>query len=241
MSLSFEVLLVLGILGFYLYDSAMLLYFNELVLTESYGRWSFACPSSRWGLMQKLPYLPNPLAPDDPLFRVTWSTDVSPLDTAAVAETKRLIEALGHLRYLSVALLFLMLAGIPLVMFRLGTGVWFFIMLSVIYLTIVSMLVLVFLKRNALGLSGKEFVSLAFDSIACPPFAINLVRKISLRHAIRFNPVEFARQHFEKESFCHLAQAIAGRLNEELELEDEDSTRSVELKAHRDRLMQLSS
>lgn len=241
MRLSFEALLVLGIFGFYVYDSAMLLYFNELTFVKSLRRWAFSCSLSRWRIGGKIPYLPNPLAPWNPLFRLTWSSNDQPLHLGSGEGLTRLIEAVRPVGYFVAVLLAEMLVGLPLVIFKFGTGVEFLITLAVIYLTIIGMLGMVYFKRDSLGLSGKAFASIVFDSIACPPFAINMVRKISLRYVVRLNPVEFALQHFEKEQFCLLASAIQARLDEELELVDVDSPLGETLKAYRNRLSELTA
>lgn len=241
MSLSFEVLLVLGVLGFYLYDSAMLLYFNELIFIGPSGNWAFSCSTSRWRIRGKTPYLPNPLTPGSPLFRLTWSTNDQPLPLESDKEITKLIEAIRPVGLIVTVLLAEMMVGLPLVLFRLGSGVEFFIMLAAIYLTIIAMLVVVYRQRGCLGLSGKDLVSIAFDSIACPPFAINVARKISLRHVFGMNPVEFAFHHFKKEQFGLLVRAIQARLDEELELVDLDSPLGEELKSYRNQLTELAA
>jgi hypothetical protein len=232
---------MLGFFGFYLYDSAMLLYFNELTFVKSWGNWTFACPTSRWRIGGKTPYLPNPLTPGSPLFRLTWSTNDRPSFLDTDEEITNFIKAIRPVGYFVTFLLGGMLVGLPLVVFRLGTGIWFYIALTVIYLTIIATLAWVYHKRESLGLSGKDLVSIAFDSIACPPFAINMVRKITLRYAFKLNPVEFALQHFRKGQFCLLASAIQARLDEELELVDVDSPLGEALKAYRNRLSELAA
>jgi len=52
-TISFEIMLVLGIAGFYLFDSAMLLYANELVFVKQDGEWSFGRPESGWQMLKK--------------------------------------------------------------------------------------------------------------------------------------------------------------------------------------------
>ena len=239
MTPSFELLLVLGILGFYLYDSALLLYFNDLIFIERYGVWSFICPSTHWQILGKTPYVPNPLSPDASLFRVTWSTE-SPASTDADADaTEKLIKALRPLRYLVLGLLVLTIVDLPVVILVLGTGRWFFITLVLIYLVILSILSLVYWRRSALGLSRKDVASLVFESIACPPFAINMVRKITLKHIPTSSPIDFAQHRFAKESFRKLVHAVQARLNEELDSEDDDNQRSAKIKAYSDRLKEL--
>jgi hypothetical protein len=238
---SFEVLLVFGIWAFYLYDSAMLLYFNELTFSKSSGDWKFAYSTSKWTIRGRTPYLPNPLTPWKPLFRPTWSANDQFLPLGSDDNLTKLIEAIRPVGYFVTVLLLEMVVGLPLVLLTLGTGTWFFITLASIYLTIVVALVVAYRKRDSFGLTGKDLVSVAFDSIACPPFAINLVRKITLRHVFRMNPIEFALQHFKKERFYQLASAIQLKIDEELELVDVDSPVGEALKAYRNQLSELAA
>ena len=241
MSLSFEALLVLGILGFYLYDSALLLFVNELVFAKAFGQWVFGIPSLHWRLRGKVLYIPNPLMPNAPLFRFAWSTDPEPLAADAVQDTENLISSLRSLSILALLLLVLMLVALPLILFKLGTGFWFILTLALVYLTIIAMLATAYRKRAVFGLDLKDVLHLTFESITCPPFAINLVRKISLRYRVHLNPVEFAHQYLNRDTFLRLVASVETRLEAELEVEDEDSTRSNELRAYRARLAQLAA
>lgn len=238
---SFEVLLVLGAIGFYLFDSAMLLYANELVFAETNGRWIFACPGSRWRLLGKNPYLPNPLTPDDPLFRVCWSVSEPSKRQEDQDALRHFIRALTPLRYMVFVLLMLLLIGLPLVLYRFGTGLGLFLLLGVIYLTITVMLIQTYRRREVLGLSGKVFAGLAFDSLACAPFALNMVRKITLRRSLVGDPISFAHKIFDADTFARLVNALCNRVDEELELEDEESSRCSELEAYRNRITGMVS
>ena len=241
MNLPFEVLLILGIVGFYVFDSARLLYFNELILAETYGHWSFACPRTRWALKGKLPFIPNPVTPDTVLLRVVWSVGEKELDLDALEKTRRFIQETRILGYFILVLFTLMIIILPGVLYRFGTGTFLLITFTSIYLTILALLGVVYRKRDALGLSQKAMTSIVIDCLACPPFAINLVRKISLLHPVEIDPVAFALEHFEKPKFAQLANALKERLDEELDLEEEGSMRSIEIKTYRDALIAKSS
>lgn len=233
MILSFEVLLVLGTIGLYLFDSAMLLYTNELVFAETNGRWIFACPGSHWQLLGKNPYLPNPLTPDDLLFRVYWSASEPSEHRESQDVLQHFIRALTPLRYMVSVLLMLLLIGLPLVLFRFGTGLELLILLGAIYLIITVILVQTYRRREVLGLSGKAFAGLAFDSLACAPFALNIVRKITLQHSLVGDPISFAHKTFDADTFAKLVNSLCNRVDEEMELEDEESSRHSELEAYR--------
>ncbi len=236
MSLSFEVLLLMGIIGFYLYDSAMLLYVDEMVLGENGHAWFAACPAGQWTIRGRHPYLPNPLTPANPIFRLAWSFNATSPDQPALDEIKKLIDAMRPLRYLSIVLLVVMLIWLPVLTFRFGIGIGFFVSLALTYSTILSMLALIYRRRAVLSLSKKDFYSLAFDAVACPPFAINLVRKISLHQKMKVDPVMFAHQSLTKEKFSSLVRAIQSRLETEMHSEEEGSAKFAEIQAFHDRL-----
>lgn len=239
---SFEVLLVLGTIGFYLVDSAMLLCDNELVFVETNGRWTFATGSS-WQLLHKNPYFPNPLTPDNPLFRVCWSVSFISEYQEDQDALRNFISALAPLRYLVRALLVLLLIGLPLTVFWFGTGLGLILLFGVVYVFIVMMLVYTYLYREILGLSVKSFAMLAFDSLACAPFAINLVRKITLRRSLAGDPISFAHKNFDADTFARLVSALCDRVDEEilywdssLEFEVEEISLRNELETFRNRI-----
>lgn len=237
MTPSFEFWLACGLVGFYLFDSALLLYVNELVYVEDRGRWSFVCPAPGWQVLRRNPYLPSPLRPDRPLFRVCWSTSEAGEDPRERDTLPRFLDVLEPLRRLTLVLLALLLVGLPVVLLGFGAGIAFLVLLGFVYLVIVVMLMQTYRSREALGLSPKTFALLTFDCLACAPFAINLVRKISLRRSVTGDPVRFARRVFDEETFARLVSALCSRLGEALEVEDEESARHTELRGYRTRLL----
>lgn len=236
MNFSFEVMLTLGIIGFYLYDSAILTFSNELIFVESYGQWSAAFPSNRWRVMRKLLYFPNPLTANNLIFRTTWST--TDYYTNTDVDASKFMAPMTYLRVLIMVLMVLLIVVLPTVMIQFGTGVLFLKVLFLIYFTILIMLAYVYFKKVNLGLDNKSYASLAFDSLACPPFAINLLRKISLRHTLCSNPVEFAKKKLKPESFKQFIEELNQKVSEEFDSEeDENSSRSLELINYREKLL----
>ena len=71
---SFEVLLPLGAIGLYVFDSTRLLYSNEVMFFWRSRRWGFAMSSSLLLGGRRL-WLAHPLAPAVPQFRVRWLED----------------------------------------------------------------------------------------------------------------------------------------------------------------------
>jgi len=238
-TLSFEVLLVLGVIGFYVFDSAMLLYVNEMVFVETSGRWTFVCSGWRWQLKGKNLWLPNPFTPDYPVFRLCWSV----LDQSERQEDmdafRNFVNALMPLRYMVFVLLLLLIIGLPLVLFQFGTGLRLLLLVVAIYLIIAVMLIQIYRRRDVFELSGSAFAKLAFDSLACAPFAINMVRKITLHRSIVGDPIGFAQKAFGTDTFARLVNVLCSRVDDELELEDQESSRRNELQAYRNRLTSM--
>ena len=117
-----------------------------------------------------------------------------------------------------------------------GAGALLLALFMATYLLIGAAMVIVFRRRAALGLSSRQFSGLAFEALACAPFAVNLVRKISLRHSDRLSLESLASDHFDEATRRATAAVVVARIEEGLALEAPDSARSVALRAMRDRL-----
>lgn len=221
---AYELLLPIGALAFYLYDSAMLLYSNELLLQSRAGAWSFSA-GSNFFLFGKRLCMPNPLAPQHALFRLAWSET----DRRAAQETPSqlapFLAALRPLRPLVLILLLLLIAGLPLSGLVFGAG---FAMLAVIgayYLVTIVGLIVVYRRRQALGLTSRDVLATAFDALACPPFAVNLVRKLCMRRGIAGNSLAFSALALAPPQRESLVALVAARADSDLQGADEQSPR----------------
>lgn len=239
MYFSFELLLILGVIGFYLYDSAILLFANQIVFVKSYSKWSVCLPTSRWRLMKKILHFPNPLTPFNLIFLSTWSTqDVT--DNKSKMDLTKLFGAITYLRISVAALMILLLIALPVSIFKLGMGTVTLVVVFFIYLTIISMLCYAFVKKDDLLLDNRAFMEFAFEALACPPFALNFIRNISLRYPIHSSPVDFATSVLHGDDLNTFIVALDEKLVEELELQDEeDSHRSIEIINYREKLKEL--
>ena len=65
-------------------------------------------------------------------------------------------------------------------------------------------------------------VSLWSDGILCAPFAVNIVRKMSLHWKIGLSPVRFARRRFDAPALHAFADLLSSRLAAEGAGEPED-------------------
>ncbi len=239
MNLSFEMLLVIGVAGFYLFDSAMLLYTNELVFVENNGKWIFSSPQKNAQILKKFLYLPNPFRPDKHIFSLYWSAS-EPIKTKTdKGDIQKLFLALKPLRYMTCFLLVLLFFGLPLLVFILGTGAMLLLLIEAIYLTILLMLIHVYLFKDMLKLSDKTFAKLAFDSLICAPFALNLLRKITLQHSLG-DPIDFASQNFDVNRYASLIEVLQKQVIQKLQYTDENTAIYNDLKKYQDKLSRMA-
>ena len=231
-----ELLLMAVAAGLYVYDSALLLYSNEGILTLKGARdWRVSFGSNQIRLMGKEVFVPNPLFPHRPQFRLLWDTQRKPGKIDAGWEARRaLFKPLLPMTWGMTLALFVLL---PLGFFtRLGEPM-LIAAIGVLYLNIIAVLVLLGIRRSRYGLSGKRFVVLAFESLVCSPLALNLVRKVSAGIPIHEDLVTIAGELQSPANWNASRIAIITRLDEELDLEDEHSERAVALRRFRDGLL----
>jgi hypothetical protein len=234
---SFEVWLPLGALALYLFDSTQWLYANELIFLHGGGKWRCARIPA-FLVSGRRVFLPSPLTPGTPQFRVRWSQSDQRgqrEDTAALA---CFFQALRPVQYLVNTLLVILLV-LPVELLLFGTGVELLALMAAFYLVIIGTLVVVYVRRRELGLTGRAFAALSFDALACSPFAINLVRKIALRRSLVGNPIEFAAGAFAPAALAGLIDAVTVRVKEDQLREDSHSPRWEELEAYQQKLNAL--
>jgi hypothetical protein len=235
----FEVLLPIGAIGLYLFDSVLLLYSNEVLfvhhLAGGRGRWGFVMSSALLLGGRRLCFV-NPFTPAIPQFRVKWSEADTRQERESLDELHAFFAALRPVQYL-VAVLWVLLAALPVEIAVLGTGPELLVLMASFYLVIVVMLVYVYVRRGALRLSSKAFAAVAFDALACSPFAVNLARKLAMRRSLAGNPIEFASQSFDAPAFAALIAAVSARVGEEQQREFGETTRRAELERYRQELV----
>ena len=235
----FEVLLPLGAIGLYLFDSMLLLYSNELLFARRAGRWSFAAGSALLLAGRRVCFL-NPFTPGTPQFRVGWSEADTRQAQESREELDAFLAALGPLRYL-VIILWVLLLVLPVELFLLGTGIELLALMGAFYVVTVAALGYIYARRRELRVSGKSFLALSFDSLACAPFAINLLRKLALRRSLAGNPIDFARRTFEPATFSTLIRDVCRRVSDEQQREYGQTPRWGELEAYRSELMAMAA
>lgn len=218
---------MLAAAGLYLYDSALLLYRDEGVVS-TVGRSGWAV---RFGsgiqLRRKYLFIPSPLTPHRPIFRLVWKPETGVTADRRWTERRTLFEPLAPLVWGMLASIFVLL---PLgLFFRLGDAMLLGAV-ALLYLNILALLGWIALKRASFGLTRRRFAALAFEALICSPFALNLVRKISAEMPVDENLVDAVRRLQKAEDWEASRRQILAKIDEELDLEDEQSGRASALK-----------
>jgi hypothetical protein len=232
---TFEVALPLGAIGFYLYDSIVLLYGNELVFVRSGRRWRVTAGLQLFFGSRRLS-LPGLCQPWTLLFRAAWKEADTRTAVPADWPPQSLVDALGPLKWICATLLLMLLAPLPLISVTWGAGVALLIVFACFYVLILLALTLVYLRRERLDLTRAAFWKVAVDALACPPFAINLVHKLTLNKAMPGNPLMFADARLDAARYDQLVAVVRSRIEDFLLAEDPDSEAARSLVALRDGL-----
>jgi len=231
-----ELFLMAGAAGLYLFDSALLLYANEGILSPCGKRgWDVRFGSNHFRMRGRDVYLPNPLLPHRPQFRLFWQPRSDAVASGTLWQARRaLFRPLAPLVWGMTVALFVLL---PLGLFtRLGEQM-LMAAIVLLYLSIIAALVQLGIRRTEFGLSAGRFALLAFESLVCSPLALNLIRRISAEMPIGEDLAQVARHLQTPEAWRATQCAIVSRVDEELEMEDEGSERAALLWRYREGLL----
>jgi hypothetical protein len=180
MTLHDGLLLLAGVVALYLYDSAVLLYHNEIVLLSRRNGCRVS-GGSTFELRGRHVFLPNPLCPHRPLFRLNWPEYGEFDGNTQSVQSRRVIVALSVIVPWMLLLLVLFAISLPYALFVMQTAQALLVWIAAVYAVIILILLHVYRHRKALNLSGRAVAAIALDALLCAPFALNIVRKISLR------------------------------------------------------------
>jgi hypothetical protein len=239
--LSYEVELLALAALFYLYDSTVLLYSNEAVLTcNSAQRWSATTGWIGFVLAGRSPCLLNPFTPYRPSFRLSWDFNLlepAPEDRTWPTRTQE-FKGIAPFTVTAGIALFLLL---PLGMF---TEFGRYAVVSAVFLLYGSILLALFQlhRKKILAARGrKHFWGFAFECLACPPFAVNMVRRITLADGIT-EPVPLAAVRLlDADRWAELRDRCISRIDEAIQRAAEDSNEKKALEAQKQRLSVLVS
>ena len=225
------------IVGLYLYDSTLLLYRNQGILElASREEWRVTFGSSGFQLLGKEIYVPNPVMPHRPLFLLSW--DFEGQMSEAKEDFAGHAKAIEPLRPIVWCMAFALFVLLPMGFFTKLGEVALILAISLLYISIIVALTWLWFKRAKFRLSPRQFAALAFEFVVCSPFAVNLVRRLTLNVAAGEDLVHASCRLQGEERWNTTRENLVARLDERIEDEREDSERMAKLVEHRRRLME---
>jgi hypothetical protein len=166
------------------------------------------------------------------LFRVKWD-GADDRHGAEGFDPEKLRRVLRPLRVIVFAQAMLLLAALPPVSLTLGAGRLLLAVFVAYYALSICALGVLYARRTALGVSPRKCAMLTFESLACAPFAANLVRKLSLARSRDLPWLKMAEQSWTQDERDKLSRRIAERIQEYLAIEEPGSAEAVRLESVR--------
>lgn len=228
-----EWLLAAGILLFYLQDSALLLYHDEVAITERWRSWNVSA-SAGVELAGRYLFLPNPLVPQRPLFRATWTSAADGTDDSARLDA--FLAQLTPFRIGCILAWALVLVAIPVTVLAHRSPTLLLAELLASYLVTATMGVFAWRRRTTLGLDTKAALGLIAETLLCPPYSVNYLRRLCRHHAFGGNPVKFASRHCSARNRASLRHELLARTDIDLSFADPGSELHANLQARRERI-----
>jgi hypothetical protein len=242
--LNAESALALLIVALYLKDNALLLNADEAVLVPSvFGRrrWRAGFGARGFTIARREPYLANPLLPHQPVYRLRWQmTQAAHPGAARSANPATEMLAVNPLLWRLAPLVWGMwlatLVLLPLTLLGRWGVVATLATVMLLYAHIVLALGLVWWWRARLGLTGRAFAMLAFECLACAPYAVNLVRRLAWVRSP--HPEDFtaaAARLLDGAAQAEVRAECLARIDEQLQAEPEGSAAAAALLRARER------
>lgn len=231
--LSYEVELYGLALLLYLYDSSVLLYANQAILTRTGpDRWSASWGLPGFLLAGRTLSVLNAVTPHRPAFRLSWDfshDDVQGVD-ARWSEAAQGLQALAPCVSVAGVALFLIL---PLGLFTALGAYAVAAAVGLLYGSLAWALLRLHGERELLAAGGRSFWGFGFECIACPPFGVNMLRRFSL--ALKVSeplPVAAARL-LDAGQWDQVREQCIARINVAMQSAEEGSREYLALCAHK--------
>lgn len=231
---SFEALLVLGVVVLYLQDSLLLLHYDELVFTRVGSRWRAGAGGSHWA--GRYLHLGNPFTPARAMLRASWLSAEAVAAAAPRSSLEHFLDGLRPFRIGARVLWCELLVLLPLVLWAWPHPLLVLAVFALVYASVGGLAVQLWRYRRVLELRNRDAATLAFELLACPPHAINVVRRLSLRRGLGEDALVFAARTVAPCELPRLHATIAARIQLASDLSGDADPRRQALQWARQRL-----
>ncbi len=235
--LSYELELLALAVAFYLYDSSVLLFSNEVVLTcDSARRWSAITGQGGIQLAGRTLCVLNPFTPYRAAFRLCWNYDQMDPDKQDSSWSGRAL----NLRPLTATTLCTGLALFVLLPIGMLSPLGAYGVIPAVSLMYGSILLALWQQRSILARNDRRrYLGSAFECIACPPFAVNLIRRSTLAERIAEPAPIAAARLLDSGRWREVRDYYAMRLEEAMRMAEENSDERRILESQRQHLNAL--
>ena len=220
MYISYEYLLWLGIALFYIYDSVELVYFNNIYIVKGLKSWSHIIPNPFFTIFNKIVFIPNPLTPHCLYFKFSFPSNEDRISPMESKDVNAFNKAIYNIQTLTLYQLILLIVVFPIMLINYNYGPLLLGIMVLIYMNIIIILALIYINKKQFKISQKQFITYLFESILCPPFSLNILRKISKNYEIKNSPISFSTKKMNKKLVRNFRFEVNEVINTYLSISD---------------------
>jgi hypothetical protein len=234
--LSYEFQLFALAVLLYLYDSTVLLFANEVILScERGGAWRATTGWSDILVGGRKVCVLNPFTPYAACAKLRWDLYArapTQFDESWSAELPKLKVATPWVLASAFALFVLLPLGLftPLGVYATLPAV------GVLYVSILVALIIMRRGRLLQALSPLKFAGLIFECLACPPFGVNLIRRVALMSKVNESLLTAGQRLLPPLEWARVRAHCVVTLDQELLGLEDGAPQKHELEAQRARL-----
>lgn len=229
MNIPFEYWLCFGLVGLYLYDSAKLIAYNQLFLTSGWrSSFRMVLPHKNDHFLKKYLCFTRPLHSTSLVFLCQWNLQnpSTPLNTTVLEQDIQNIQTMqSHLKKLSLSsglVWLLTLVVFPILLINQQHPLYLLLLFATIYLLNIFHVLWLYLYRDRLKISKMQCLYYLIDALFCPPFALNLLKKVSLSYNIKSDAILLATELLSQDAFIDFAEQLIDDI-EQLKMSENDA------------------
>lgn len=235
MFIPIDYLFIMSLVGLYLYDSAILCFYNNIFICKGIRKhFKYQCISLNFSFGKKFVLMPSLIFPYQLLFKGHWqlhNRSITNLDQDLL-NIKKITQLLKPLQFINIILFIATILLLPVFIILEFSYLLLALLIFGIYLLNLLNFTYIVLKRKSLHLSKRHLFQFLLDVLFCPPFSLNILRKISLNYAIHTDSIILNQHLLQRPQYIQFLDKISQNI-EVLKSNYEISDRSYTLLVQR--------
>ncbi len=230
-----ELGLMLLVIGLYVYESSTLVFCNQALMGAGWKTgWDVRFGNSSLSFMGKEICIPPLLRPWSPQFIGTWQFEAEVKSRKAVlTEWSPDLQKYKALTPFVIWMIVAAFVVLPLGLFSSLGEPWILLACAMLYLGVIGLLIYLWIKRQTFKLTTKVFAGIAIEYLICAPFALNIIRRLSMLEVISEDIESIARRMQTPKQWALTSIQMLSRLDDQIAFETKNSARSTRLTNHR--------